>query len=102
MPELAPDAIGALPLLPKPIAPLLLEGLEGRAREELMGSMGESALPAVGASSEFREVFAQLCFVFGRVGARDAELIVVAIALGGGARYDVAGFLVDFEHYLYF
>lgn len=53
MTELASDAVGALALLPKSIASLLLEGLEGRAGEELVGSMGESALSAVGASSKF-------------------------------------------------
>jgi hypothetical protein len=40
--------------------------------------------------------------VFGGVGARDVELVVVAIALGGCARDYVAGFLVNFEHLLVF
>jgi uncharacterized protein YqfA (UPF0365 family) len=58
MAELASDAVRALTFLPKSIASLLLESLNGRAGEELVGSMGESALSAVGASSKFREVLA--------------------------------------------
>ena len=67
-----------------------------------MDSMSKSAFSTVGASSKFGEVFAELRFVFERVGLRDVELIIIAITFGGGAGDNVAGFLVNFEHLLGF
>ena len=40
--------------------------------------------------------------MFGNISLRDVEFIIIAITLGGSARNDVAGFLVNFEHLLVF
>lgn len=66
--ELAADAVGARAVLPEPVALLFPEARAQRSPDELLGAVGEAALPGVGASSKFREVLAQFGLVFEGVG----------------------------------
>ena len=101
MDELAPHPVRAVAILPKAVALLLPKGLGGGGADQLFGSVGKSALKSVGASAEFREILAELSFVFGGICLEDEGFVVsfiIAVALGGDARGKVKGFLVDFSH----
>lgn len=101
MDELAPHPVRAVAVLPKSVALLLPEGLGGGGVDQLFGSVRKSALESIGASAKFREILAELSFVFGGICLEDEGFVVpfiIAVALGGDAGGKVEGFLVDFSH----
>ena len=65
--ELAPDPVGAAPVLPEPVALFVPQGLLDLLADELVGSMGETALLTVRASSKFCEILAELSLVLGGI-----------------------------------
>lgn len=80
MPELAPQPIGAAPVLPESIALPRLAARVDRHLDQLVLAVREPALALVGAAPQFLKCLAELSLVLGGVGPRVEELL---IALGG-------------------
>jgi hypothetical protein len=89
MTELTAHAIGAEPVFPKAIAGLLAEAATDLHADELMRTVSEAALPAIGATALFRKILAEFGFMFEGVSLSGyfffTGRLSATVALRGGA-----------------